>query len=319
VRIINLIFEVNYAAFAIFAALLITEIMGSVLLLVAWGAAREKVMGYIVPIWEITGTFGALWVVTGDFAYPSLLVPVAALFAPLLTVFLILFVARNASIVFGEFIIKKGWLDEVKLYRAYALSTIVLGLTVLVLLSALVGGQGVDLSAGTFSLASWVTAGSVVFVLGTLLLAVGLAPAFFDLAPFRRLVLPFTCLGMALSVLSYYLMSASLLTWWMAVPILLTLLAGLLYLWPRTTRILANKAVFILAVSIVVFSLQPLVYPKVIGQALPIDSVTTSGVMASTFLWITLIGGILLAAMLCLYVRFAARGMGGTEPTLTPA
>jgi len=310
---------VNYAAFAIFAALLITEIMGSVLLLVAWGAAREKVMDYIVPIWEITGTFGALWVVTGDFAYPSLLVPVAALFAPLLTVFLILFVARNASIVFGEFIIKKGWLDEVKLYRAYALSTIVLGLTVLVLLSALVGGQGVDLSAGTFSLASWVTAGSVVFVLGTLLLAVGLAPAFFDLAPFRRLVLPFTCLGMALSVLSYYLMSASLLTWWMAVPVLLTLLAGLLYLWPRTTRILANKAVFILAVSIVVFSLQPLVYPKVIGQALPIDSVTTSGVMASTFLWITLIGGIVLAAMLCLYVRFAARGMGGTEPPLTPA
>lgn len=283
------------------------------LLLIAWDSAKEKVLDYIVPIWEITGTFGALWVVTGDFAYPALLIPVAAIFAPLLTVFLILFVARNASIVFGEFIIKKRWLDEVKLYKAYALSTIVLGLVVLILLSALVGGQGVDLATGSFSLLSWASAGSVVFVLGTLSLVVGLAPAFFDVAPFRRLIMPFTGAGIVLSVLSYYLMSAALLTWWMAVPVLLTLLAGLLYLLPRTTKILANKAVFIVAVCIIVFSLQPLVYPKVIGQALDVDAVTTTGVMADAFLSITLVGGILLAIMLSLYVVFAARGMGGPD------
>lgn len=287
--------------------------MGAVLLLIAWDSAKEKVLDYIVPIWEITGTFGALWVVTGDFAYPALLIPVAAIFAPLLTVFLILFVARNASIVFGEFIIKKRWLDEVKLYKAYALSTIVLGLVVLILLSALVGGQGVDLATGSFSLLSWASAGSVVFVLGTLSLVVGLAPAFFDVAPFRRLIMPFTGAGIVLSVLSYYLMSAALLTWWMAVPVLLTLLAGLLYLLPRTTKILANKAVFIVAVCIIVFSLQPLVYPKVIGQALDVDAVTTTGVMADAFLSITLVGGILLAIMLSLYVVFAARGMGGPD------
>ncbi|HUI86321.1 MAG TPA: hypothetical protein VLY21_04110 [Nitrososphaerales archaeon] len=307
-RTVNLIFEVNYAAFAVFATLLITEMMGAVLLLVAWDGARERVLSYIVPIWEITGTFGALWVVTGDFAYPALLVPVASLFAPLLTVFLILFVARNASVVFGEFIAKGRWLDEVKLYKAYAISTIVLGLTVLVLISALVGGQGVDLSAGTFSLAAWLSAGSAVFVVGTLLLVVGLAPAFFDLRPFRRLILPFTAAGIVLSVLSYRLMSAALVTWWMAAPVVLTLVAGLLYLWPRTTKLLANKAVFILAVCVVIFSLQPLVYPKVVGQALPVDSVTTSGVMADAFLWTTLVGGILLAVMLSLYVRFAAGG-----------
>jgi cytochrome bd ubiquinol oxidase subunit II len=310
---INLIFEVNYAAFSVFAALLISEIMGAVLLLVAWDSARRRVLDYVVPIWEITGTFGALWVVTGYFAYPSLLVPVADIFAPLLAVFLILFVARNASISFAEFIVKRGWLDERKLYRAYAVSTVLLGLVVLVLLSALVGGEGVNLADGTFSLASWASAGSLVFVLGTLLLAVGLAPAFFDLPPLRRLVLPLVVSGMVLSVSSYRLMSSTLLTWWICVPVALTLLAGLLYLWPSTSRIVANKAVFLTVVSIVVFSLQPLIYPKVLGQALSVDAVTTSGAMASAFLTISAVGTTLLAAMLLLYISVASKGASGPD------
>lgn len=307
----------NYGVFAVFATLLITEIMGAVLLLTAFGATKRRVLDYIVPIWEITGTFGALWVVTGDFAYPTLLIPVSELFAPLLTFFLILFVARNASIAFGEFIIKKRWLNEVKLYKAYAVSTIVLGLVLLVLLSALVGGQGVDLATGSFSPASWATVGSFVFVLGTLLLGAGLAPAFFDLAPLRRLILPLTVAGIALSVLSYYLMSSALLTWWMTVPVLLTLAAGLLYLWPKTTKIVANKAVFILVMCITVFSLQSLIYPKAIGQALAVDTVTTSGTMESAFLSVSVVGAILLAIMIGFYIMLAARGTSGPDAPIS--
>lgn len=295
-----------------FAALLITEIMGAVVLLVAW-PARTKVLDYVVPVWEVTGTFGALWVVTGVFAYPALLVPVAAIFAPLLIVFLILWVARSASIVFAEFITKRGWLDEAKLYRAYAFSTILLGFAVLVLLSSLVGGQGVDLTSGSFSILSWTTAGSVAFVVGTLVLGVGLAPVFFDLPPLRRLVLPLGGLGILLSVLSYWLMSPALITPWMAVPVLLTLAAGLLYLWPKTARIVTNKAVFLLVLSTIIFSLQPLVYPKAIGQAIPVDAVTTAGAMASAFTAVTYIGGLLLAVMLVLYIRIAARGPSGPD------
>ena len=313
---INLIFEVNYAAFSVFATLLITEIMGAVLLLIAWDAARKRVLDYVVPMWEITGTFGALWVVTGYFAYPSLLVPVASIFAPLLIVFLLLFVARNTSISFAEFILKRGWLDEEKLYKAYAISTVVLGLIVLVLLSSLVGGQGVNLPKGTFSLASWATAGNLLFVVGTLALAVGLAPAFYDLPSIRKLILPFGVAGMAISVLAFYAMSPALVTGWISVPVLLTLIAALLYLWPKTTRIVANKAVFILVVSVIVFSLQSLIYPKVIGQALSIDAFTTGGVMATTFYTITVVGSMVLGAMLVLYVAVAYRGTGGPDSPL---
>lgn len=308
----NGIFEVNYAAFSVFAALLITEIMGAVVLLIAW-PARQKVLDYLVPVWEVTGTFGAFWVVTGDFAYPALLVPVASIFAPLLVVFLLLFVARSASISFAEFITKRGWLDEVKLYRAYAISTIILGFAVLVLLSSLVGGQGVDLASGSFSIASWATAGSVAFVLGTLLLGVGFAPVFFDLPSLRGYVLPMAGAGVVLSVLSYWLMSSALVTAWMAVPVTLTLLAGSLYIWPKTARAVTNKAVFLVVLCVIIFSLQPLVYPKVMGQAIAIDSVTTAGAMADAFLSMTAVGVALLAVMLLLYVRIAARGPDGPD------
>jgi cytochrome d ubiquinol oxidase subunit II len=310
---------VNYAAFSVFAALLVTEIMGAAMLLLEWDAAKKRVLDYVIPIWEITGTFGAFWVVTGDFAFPTLLVPVAAIFSPLLAVFLILFVARNASIAFAEFIIKRRWIDDVKLYRAYALATVVLGLVVLVLLSALVGGQGVDLTAGSFSLVSWATTASVAFVLGALLLCVGLAPVFFDLPPRRNLVLPLAGAGIILSVLSYWLMSPALLTLWMAIPVILTLAGGVLYVSPRTKKLVANKAVFILMLSVIVFSLQPLIYPGVLGRVLPIDAVTTSGVMADAFVTITALGALLLAVMLGLYVRVAMRGTSGPDVAVSRA
>ena len=308
----NGIFEVNFAAFSVFAALLITEIMGAVVLLISW-PAKEKVLDYLVPVWEGTGTFGAFWVVTGDFAYPSLLVPVASLFAPLLVVFVTLWVARSAFISFAEFITKRGWLDEVKLYRAYALSTVVIGVVVLVLLSSLVGGQGVNLSTGSFSLASWATAGSAGFILGTLLLGIGFAPVFFDLPALRGYVLPFAAGGVVLSVFSYWLMSPDLVTWSMSVPVLLTLLVGALYLWPRTVKIVTNKGVFHTVLSVIIFSLQFLVYPAAIGQALPIDAVTTAGAMADAFISMTIVGSSLLAVMLFLYVRIAARGPSGPD------
>lgn len=307
----------NYAVFSVFAALLVTEIMGAVVMLMAW-PARHKVLDYVVPIWEITGTFGAFWVVTGGFAYPPLLVPVASIFAPLLVVFLVLWVARSAFIAFAEFITKRGWLDEVKLYRAYALSTIALGLVVLVFLSALVGGHGVDLHSGSFSLGAWATAGSLGFVLGALVLGVGLAPVFFDLPSLRKAVLPFTAGGLLISVGAYWLMSPALITTWMSVPVLVTFGVGLLYLWPRTAKVVSNKAVFLTALAAIIFSLQPAVYPKAIGQALSIDAVTTGGVMGTTFVAITAVGSLLLAVMLVLYIQVASKGPSGPDYRAPP-
>jgi cytochrome d ubiquinol oxidase subunit II len=306
---LNIIFEVYYAVFAVFASLLITELMGAVVLLLFWKQAKSKVLEYVEPIWEVTGTFAALVVVMGDFAYPSLLVPIASIFAPLLTVFLILFVARNASLAFAEFLIKRKWLDTVKLYRIYALATLLLGLTVLVLLSALVSGAGVNFSHETFSLGGWFSSpGAVLFVIGTLAIAIGVAPVFFSLNPMKRIVLPLTAAGVGLSVLAYYLYSPSFVPSLMLIPVAFTLLAGVLFvISKKTSAIVSNKAIFITFLSVIVFSLQFLVYPTAIGGAVQVDAVTTSGPMASAYLGITAVGGVILAIMIGFYMSIVRR------------
>jgi cytochrome bd ubiquinol oxidase subunit II len=308
----NLIFEINYAIFSIFAALLITEIVGSVVLLLFYDAAKSKVLEYVVPIWEVTGTFAAFWVVSGDMAFPSLLIPLATIFGALLTVFLIVLVARNATIVYAEFIVKKKWLDEKKLYQGYALSTLFLGVIALVLLSALVSGAGVLSNAAPlatpFNLVAWASqGGSWLFIAGTLLIGVGVAPIFFDIRPFAKKFIPLAVLGVLVSIGAYYAFKPSLVTDYMAVPGVLTILVALLYLSEKTSKIVTNKAIFITALSIIIFSLQPLIYPKIVGQALSVDALTTTGPMASVFYEITWGGGALLAIMILVYVWIAFR------------
>jgi len=299
---------VNFATFAIFAALLITEVMGAILLLFFYKATKSSVLQYVVPIWEVTGTFGAFWVVTSYFAYPTLLIPVATLFSPLLIIFLILFVARNSAIVFGEFIQKKGWLDEIKLYRMYGGSTLLLGVTVLVLISALVSGKGIDLSSGAFSIGNWISSpGSLVFEVGTLVLGVGLAPAFFGLKSLRMKGFYLTVLGVVISTGAYYLYSPSLVSPLIIIPSALTILAALLFLYDKTVPIVTNKAVFISLLTIIIFSLQFLIYPSVIGQTLSIDSVTTTGPVASEFVVISAVGGALTAIMAAFYLFIVNR------------
>lgn len=324
----NLIFETNFAIFSVFASLLITEVMAAVVLLLFYDAAKERVLGYVVPIWEVTGTFAAFWVVTGDMAYPRLLVPVATIFGALLTVFLIAIVGRNASIVFGEFIMKRRWLDAKGLYKAYALSTVLAGVTALILLSSLVSGAGVLSNASPLTtpldLLAWASkAGSWLFLSGTLLIGVGLAPVFFDIRPFARKYFGFTLLGVLASVGAYYAYSPSLVSVYFAVPILLTVAANLLYFSKRTAGLVTNKAVFLAVLAVIVFSLQTTVYPRFLGQALSVDTVTTTGPLVPVFYVTTWVGGALLAAMLVVYLwavtRSRSRGRGDRTKEILPA
>ena len=158
----------------------------------------------------------------------------------------------------------------------------------LIFLSALISGRGVDLSAGTFSFDSWISSpGSLPFVIGTLLLGVGLAPVFFSLKSFRKIILPATGLGLVTSVASYYLYSPTLVSAWIVIPIILTVAVALLFISGKTAKIVSNKAVFITLLSIIIFSLQFLIYPSLLGKTLSVDSVTTSGTVASVYLVMT--------------------------------
>ncbi len=317
VLIINWLFYVNFGIFSVFLTLFITEMMGAVLLLVFWEKSRRKVLEYIVPIWEVTGTFAAFWVVTADFAYPSLILPVASLFSATIIIFLILFVARNASISFGEFIIKKRWLDEKKLYTMYSLFTVLIGLVVIVVLSGIVSGRGVDLTNFSFSLATWISdPASILYVVGVLVIGLGLAPVFYSMDELRRLALPLTAAGIIISALSLYLYSASFITYMFLLPALLTILPPILYQSRLTAGLVSNKLVFGVVASIIIFSLNYLVYPTAFGGRLPVDSITASGPMEDAFIVLSIAGAVIIGLLMVLYilaVRNSARRKGALQ------
>jgi cytochrome bd ubiquinol oxidase subunit II len=305
---INFLFQANFAVFSVFAALLLTEIMGSIYLIFFWDKSKKEVIDYSNPIWEVTGTFGAFWLVNSYFAYPAFLVPVARIFGYLLIVFVIFFVGRNSSIAFGESFAKRKWLDKKTLYKSYAVSTVLVGSVMLIFFSALISGKGVDLSAGTFSIYSWIVSpGSLTFVFGTLILGVGLGPVFFSLKSFRKMTLPITGTGLITSVASLFLYSPRLVSAWIVIPIILTVSAALLFHSDKTTKIISNKAVFIALFSVIIFSLQFLIYPSLLGKTLSVDSFTISGAVASVYLVMTMAGGSLVIVMITIYVIISKR------------
>ncbi len=285
-----------------FAALLITEIMGSVVLLVWWKKYRKAVLPYIVPVWEVTGTFGAFWVVLSDFAYPDVLIPLAGLYAAAIMVFLILIVFRNSSIAFAEYIVKKRWLDERKLYSLYAVSTILIGLIVLYILSGIIGGYGVDLAGLNVSFASWIRhPADLLFIIGAVVIMVGLAPVFYGASPLAKASPVFTASGIAVSSVSLYLFSTNGLSLLFLIPVALTFIPSLLFFLRKLTTLVTNKLFFIAWLTAVLFSLNFMVYPDAFGGAIPVDSLTATGPMTGAYFTISLVGSAILAILIAFY------------------
>jgi len=301
---INWLFELNFAIFSVFLVLYVTELMGGVLLILSYDAVKEKVLPYIVPIWEVTGTFAAFWVVTADFAYPAMLIPVATLLAGPIVVFLLLFVARNAMISFAELITRRGgWINEKRLYQLYGLATVLIGVVVIMVLSMIVTAAGVTLSPLSFSVWGWVTnAGSIPYLLGVVLIAVGLAPVFYDIAALRKITLPFTVLGVLVEAAALYLYSSSFVSAWIVIPTVLTVAAALLYNIPQTAGIVSRKLVFAGVATVAVFSLNYLVYPTFLNGALTVDGVTTQGPMVGAFDLLSWVGAVVVGLLMALYM-----------------
>ena len=312
---INWLFEINFAIFSVFLALFISELMAGVLLLIAYDATKAKVLPYIVPIWEVTGTFAAFWVVTGDFAYPSMLIPVATLLAGEILVFLILIVVRNASISFAELILKGGRISEKRLYQLYGLATVGIGVVVLIVLSSIVSGAGVSLANLTFSVWGWVTtAGSLPYLLGVLLIAVGLAPVFYNIEVLRRITVPFTVAGVAVEAGALYLYSSGFIGTGFLIPALLTILVPVLYQFKLTAPLVYSKLIFALVGAIIVFSLSYLVYPTAFNGALSVDAVTTKGPMVGAFYVLTAVGVVVVGLLNVLFILVVWRAQRAHPP-----
>ncbi|BAB59223.1 hypothetical protein [Thermoplasma volcanium GSS1] len=307
----NGVFAINFFVMALMLALYISESFGAIILLFFYKDGSKKVTPYVVPIWELTGTFIAFWVVTSDFAYPSILVPAAFIYAVPLLILLIAFIGRNAFIIFGEFI-KKGFIDEKAMYKIFSIFECIFCLVFVIFASSVVTGGGVILSKLAFNVGKWATTpGDVLFVVGTVIFIFGLSFIFYGLEKYKLHSIVLTYIGIILAVVAFVQIHLSIstvpLSPVLAIPILIGILAPILFYIDSTRKIVENKIFFLALLVISVYPFYSLVYPKFFGGTLPVSAFLTNSPMATAYFYITLGGGILLIAMLA-YMVYVANG-----------
>lgn len=297
----NYTFYLVFAIFAAFMALFLSEAMGAFQLLFNWEKSNKKVISYITPIWEITGTFAAFWVVASDFAFPKIIVPLASIYAGEIMIFLIFFVARNATFVVGEFVSSKGLMTRKNMFRTYSIVTLFIGFIALLVVGGIIGSDGVSINSMSFSPVGWfMNPSSYMLILSAVFLIAGLSYVFYDAGNMGRSAV-FLLLGIMFGGVAFYLLNSAVLSVLIIIPVIIIVMPVVLSYIRKLRPLLKNKAFLVSWVALDVFTLNFLVYPTAFKGAINVQSVTASGPMDTAFFIITAFGLILLLGLFAIY------------------
>ncbi len=286
---------------------------------------RINVLSYIVPVWEVVGTFFVLWLVDMENIIPILMPAISYALFPLFAIFIFFLVVRNSFIIYAEFVWHENkYFDERKLYVVYSIATFVMGIMALSILAAITGGYGVHLYgygavsynpyADSFTSygAFYSNIGVIGFIIGALILSNGIGMVFYRLTDIKTamgkfLPLILVIIGLAIFMPSYYYISAKDYTVnnaFIVVPIVMALIIPLLYAFKETSPLASYKPFIVILTIISITFLELKTYPYVFGNAnivAYIPAVTTDSAMEYLAFIISVVGGIWLVLMMVYY------------------
>ncbi len=294
----------NAAIFATFFAMISTELMAASAIVFKYEESTKKVFRFLVPIWEITGTFFVFYAVNVEALVPDALPLVAYAYISYILIFLILYVGRNVSIIAAEYIWKSRVVNRKLLYRAYAVITYVLGILILIIYTSLLSGVGVNVAAESFSILKFISfLPDDGFIAGSAILLFGLGAVFYGLDVKRYLPLVVTAIGMAIAGLSFAYLGDVTTPAFIIIPAAITLLLPLLWMFGVTRRLVSNKLVFQGAMAISAFFLIYTVYPWLFAKSLNLTSLLNNSAMQAQIFYTTIMGGIILIALSLVFFR----------------
>ncbi|MDS0256164.1 hypothetical protein ApAK_00460 [Thermoplasmatales archaeon AK] len=298
----------NLAILAMFFAILSTELMAASALLFKYKESQHKVFRYLIPIWEVTGTFFVFYVVNLEALIPSALPLIAYSFITYILIFLILYVLRNASIIFAEYIWKNRGINRRFLYSTYAVITFILGAMILVIYTAFISGRGMDYSRMTFNFSAFISfIPDDGFIIGSAVLLFGFSSIFYGLDVNRVLPPIVIIAGMAIAGVSFVYLGNLNNPYVLAVPIILTVLVPVLWFYDKTRNVVQNKIVFQGIMAVSVFFLAYSQYPYLLGKSLNLLSLLNNDAMQTQVFYTTLIGGVILLLLSLMYFNVALR------------
>lgn len=294
----------NLIILSVFIAILSVELMAASAIIFRYEESRKKVIGYVIPIWEVTGTFFVFYVVNLEALVPSILPFIAYTFVSYILFFLIVYILRNASVISAEYLWKNRFINKKALYKLYAGVTFVLGAIILIIYSSVISGVGIDYAAKSFSITKFVSfLPNDGFVIGSAVILFGLSSVYYDLKVYPWFSLYVVIAGLLIGGSSLISLGDVTNYYVLAVPFILTLAVPILNIGGKLRKYVQNKILFQGIVAISVFFLAYSQYPYLLGKTLDIRTLLNNSAMQTQVFYATIVGGVFLLFMSIIFFR----------------
>ncbi len=318
----------NTVIFAVFFSLISTEFMAGSSLILRYHETVDEIKKFIVPIWEVTGTFFVFYVVNVEGLAPAIIPDVASIYIIAILAVIIVYSFRNASIIFAEFVWKGKRFNERTLYTTYAGITLFLGLILLIVYGSIVDGRGVDLANSTFSFYRFLAyLPDIGFMAGTAIIYFGHSFIFYRGTGKNETIIDvgkkqlqsstgiipvlLTIAGIAINVASFAFVFSSRLSSIILLPVGITVAIPVLGMFRKTGNIVRNKVVYLALMSIAVAGIERAILPYLFDFKLNVTTYFANQAMQNAMFIFTIIGGITVLAFLSYYFKIYFSGSRG--------
>lgn len=298
----SMLYALNYLIFAAFMTLFLFEAGIAASLLLFYGRLREPMLKYLMPIWEITGTFAVFYIVNFIASFPRLINVVGHLYiAPLLAA-VMFFIVRNAALAYSEYMHTPS---RRTYHYIYAVSTLVVAYIAVAVLSSGISGIGVNASTMHANLAAiMLNPFNVLVFAAVALIGLALAGMFF-MESMHKAYLALAPAGVTLIAAAALLYDGSALAsalgpdaWLLAAVI--AALAASIALWLAGKRIARYAMLAWLFFAVDAFG--AFQYPYLFGGSIRITDYLNSAAVGSAATLVTLVGGLFLTIAMVFFV-----------------
>ncbi|MCW1301975.1 MAG: hypothetical protein OH316_02475, partial [Candidatus Parvarchaeota archaeon] len=283
---------INYTILAVLFTFLLVEGMSAVSLIYD-RKSLPAVKRYLDPIWGIVGTFAVFFVVNSEVLYPQILPNIDYLYVFPILLATFLFIARNVSLVFSEYIWKDSKFSQLTLARIYSLVTILIFVILLTIFISIISGTGVNSALTSFSAVSFLSNYyDLLFILGVVLVVFGMTFVFYKLERLKALSPVTSAAGLLLLFFSMRGLGIffNYISYMLAV--IIVLISIIYFLTGKMRRELIFIVFFLSVLSINLLN-----YGKVFGTHDLQAYLNNSAVSSASFI-VTIIGGFILTGML---------------------
>ncbi len=301
----NVIYMLNYAVFAAFFTLFVIEIGIAVSFLISY-RDKDRLKRYLMPIWEITGTFAVFYLVNFEASFPTAIKIIGNAYLVPLLIAAMFFIFRNAFIAYSEYISNAP--SERAFLRVYSMATIITAFLVVAVLGSGVSGIGINVQALSASIYAMLLNPFVLLLfVSVALIGIFVISVFFDLDHLKRLGYASAPIAILLVFAALYFYGryalANAAAYWPLLALTIALLAVVMYLGIRAKRASRYAAVAWLFWAILYFG--TITYPYWFGGTVNSQSYLVNAITGGYTVAITIMGGIFLVGALTYFIYIA--------------